>query len=111
MLDIRLYIAQRVSAMIMAPLVLVHLGVMIYAVAGGLDAAEILSRTRGSVLWGAVYALFVIAVAVHAAIGLRVVAFEWLSLRGRTLDAISIGAGLVLLVMGLRAVYAVVFAP
>ena len=33
---------------------------------GGLSAAEILERTRGSVGWAAFYALFVLAVAVHA---------------------------------------------
>lgn len=111
MLDFRLYLAQRLSAMVMAPLVLMHLGVMIYAVAGGVDAAEILSRTRGSVLWGTVYGLFVIAVSVHAAIGLRVVGYEWLRLRGRVLDALTGIAGFGLLGLGARAVYAVVMAP
>ena len=52
MLELRLYIAQRASAAIMAPLVLLHLGVIIYAIHGGLDAAEILARTRGSLFWG-----------------------------------------------------------
>jgi succinate dehydrogenase hydrophobic anchor subunit len=40
MLEIRLYLAQRISAAIMAPLVLLHLGLMIYAIQGGLDASE-----------------------------------------------------------------------
>ena len=71
MLELRLYLAQRISAAIIAPLVLIHLGMMIYAIQGGLDAAEILGRTRGSFWWAANYGLFVIAVAVHAAIGLR----------------------------------------
>lgn len=31
MLNVRLYLAQRISAMVMAPLVLGHLAVMIYA--------------------------------------------------------------------------------
>ena len=62
MLGIRLYLAQRLSAMVMAPLVLVHLAVMIYATQGGLDAAEILSRTQGSFFWGGLYGLFVLAV-------------------------------------------------
>ena len=39
--ELRLYILQRVSAAILAPLVLIHLGMMIYAIQGGLDAAEI----------------------------------------------------------------------
>ena len=47
MLDLKLYMAQRISAMIMGPLVLGHLAVMIYAIQGGLSSAEILSRTKG----------------------------------------------------------------
>ena len=50
MLNVRLYLAQRLSAMVMAPLVLGHLAVMIYAVRGGLSAEEVLSRTQGSIL-------------------------------------------------------------
>ena len=36
MLETRLYVAQRISAAILAPLVMIHLGVMIYAIQGGL---------------------------------------------------------------------------
>ena len=108
MLDVRLYLAQRITAMIMAPLVLGHLAVMIYAVQGGLDAGEILARTRGSVLWGAFYGLFVIAAAIHAAIGLRVVVHEYLQVTGTALSLFTGAAGLVLLIMGGRAVVAVV---
>ena len=38
MLDLRLYMAQRLSALVMAPLVIGHIAVMIYAVQGGLSA-------------------------------------------------------------------------
>ncbi len=111
MLELRLYAAQRISAAIMAPLVMLHLGVMIYAIQGGLDAAEILSRTRGSLFWGATYGLFVLAVAVHAAIGLRNILCEWL--RWNRLAAAAAGwitwGGL--LFAGLRAVRALVVMP
>jgi fumarate reductase subunit C len=103
-----LYLAQRISAAIMAPLVLVHLAVIVYAVQGGLDAQEILSRTRGSFLWGAFYGLFVVTVSVHAAIGLRTVCVEWLRLPGAMLNTIGWGAGAALLILGVRAVFAVV---
>ncbi len=108
MLDTRLYLLQRVSAMIMAPLVLLHLGVMIVAIQGGLDSAEILSRTRGSLFFGSVYGLFVMTLSIHAAIGLRVVMYEWLRIRGRALSAFSWLVFATLLMMGARAVYAVV---
>lgn len=107
MLGVRLYMAQRITALIMAPLVLGHLAVMIYAVQGGLSAAEILGRTQGSVLWGLFYGSFVLAVSVHGAIGLRVIAHEWAGLKGRALEAVMWGIGLGLFALGARAVWAV----
>lgn len=107
MLDLRLYLAQRISAMVMAPLVLGHVAVMIYAVQGGLSTAEILSRTQGSVWWLLYYGTFVAAVSVHAAIGLRVVAHEWLNVSGIRLSLLAWASGLVLLLLGGRAVIAV----
>ena len=108
MTEMRLYLMQRVSAMIMAPLVLLHLGMMIYAIQGGLDAAEILSRTRGSLFWGVVYGLFVLAVAIHASIGLRSIFREWLQLRGKALSLLCSAIFLLLLITGMRAVFALV---
>lgn len=108
MLGIRLYVLQRVSAMIMAPLVLAHLLVMIYAIQGGVSAEEILGRTHHSLFWGFVYGLFVLAVAGHAAIGVRVIAYEWLNIRGALLNLITVAFSLALLFLGGRAVYAVV---
>lgn len=107
MLDMRLYMAQRISAMVMAPLVLTHIGVMIYAIQGGLSAGEILSRTQGSVFWFLFYGLFVVAVSVHGAIGLRVILHEMTGLRGWGLWASTWGFGLIALLMGARAVSAV----
>jgi len=104
----RLYLLQRLSAMVMAPLVILHLGVMIVAIQGGLDSAEILSRTRGSLWWGSVYGLFVIAVSIHAPIGVRGVLFEWLRIRDGWLDFLSWMLFIVLFLMGARAVFAVI---
>jgi fumarate reductase subunit C len=100
--------AQRVSAMVLALCVLVHLVTLIYAIRGGLSAAEILARTQGSVAWGVFYAVFVIAVAVHAPIGLRAILNEWSALRGARLDIVVAIVAVVLLVLGMRAVWAVV---
>lgn len=108
MLDTRLYLLQRITAMILAPLVLLHLGVIIFAIQGGLDSAEILSRTRGSLFWGSVYGLFVVAVSIHAAIGLRVVMFEWLKIRGSVLAGVSWLLFAILMLTGLRALFAVI---
>ena len=110
MLNGTLYMAQRLTALLMAPLVIGHLAVMIYAVQGGLSVAEILDRTRGSVLWFGFYGLFVVAVSVHAAIGLSVVAHEMLGLRGTVLTAITGGLAAILFALGARALWAVTFA-
>jgi len=82
MLDLRLYMLQRLTALIMAPLVIGHITVMIYAVQGGLTVDEILARTQGSVAWFLFYGSFVVAVSIHGAIGLRVISFEWFGLTG-----------------------------
>ena len=103
----RLFLAQRVSAMVLAPLVLIHLGLIVYAIQGGLSAAEILGRTQGSSLWAAFYGAFVLAASVHAPIGLRNVLAEWTPLSRHAADAIAVGAGIALLALGLRAVWIV----
>ncbi|WP_299293708.1 succinate dehydrogenase [uncultured Tateyamaria sp.] len=110
MLSLRLYMLQRITALLMAPLVLGHLAVMIYAIQGGLSAAEILGRTQGSVAWFLFYGLFVVAVSVHGAIGLRTVLHEWGGLKGPLLEAAMWGLGLALFALGARAVWAVTFA-
>ena len=107
MLDIRLYIAQRISALVMVPLVIAHIVVMIVAIQGGLSAAEILSRTQGSVGWALFYGLFVVAVSIHAAIGVRVIAAEWAGLKDGALRGLAWGIFLASMFLGLRAVWAV----
>ena len=106
--EVWLFIAQRASAFVMAPLVIIHLITMIYAIQGGLSAQEILARTEGSTLWGAVYGLFVVAVAVHAPIGLRTIIREMTPWTGRTLDVAAILFGAVVIVLGARAVGALI---
>ena len=110
MLTLRLYMLQRITALLMAPLVVGHLAVMIYAIQGGLSAAEILGRTQGSVLWFLFYGLFVVAVSIHGAIGLRTVLHEWGGLKGKSLEAAMWIIGLGLLWLGARSVWAVTFA-
>jgi fumarate reductase subunit C len=107
-MNVRLYVWQRATAAVMAPLVVIHIAVIFYATRHGLSAADILSRTRGSVVWAAFYGLFVLAVAIHATIGVRNVLSEWTPLNERRVDACSVFFGLVLVVLGLRAVTAVV---
>ena len=102
-----LWIAQRASAAVLALCVTVHLVTIIYAVRGGLTAAEILGRTRGNTGWLVFYSVFVLAVAVHAPIGLRPVVTEWLGWRGRSRAWAALLFGGLLAWMGMRAVLAV----
>jgi fumarate reductase subunit C len=107
-MNVRLYVWQRATAALMAPLVFVHIAVIFYATHQGLTAAEILSRTQGSIGWAAFYGLFVAAAAIHASIGLRNVLTEWSPLQDRGAGRFAIVFGLLLLLLGLRAVAAVV---
>ena len=107
-MNVNLYVWQRLTAAVMAPLVLVHLAVIFYATHKGLSAADVLARTRGSVVWFAFYSLFVAAVAVHASIGLRTILAEWSPLGARFRQFIVIVFGLSLAALGFRAVAAVV---
>ncbi len=105
--ETRLWIAQRASAAVLALCVIVHLATLIYAVHGGLSAAEILERTRGSAAWLGFYLLFVVAAAIHAPIGVRTVLREMTSWRGRSLDLAAVLFGLLLAMLGARAALAV----
>ena len=75
--------------------------------------AASVARTRGSVLWGTYYVAFVAAAAIHGAIGVRTVLREWgpamLARNPRALDVLMWSFGFGLLLLGLRAVVAVVF--
>jgi fumarate reductase subunit C len=107
-MNVRLYVWQRATAAIMAPLVVVHIALIFYATRQGLSAADILTRTQGSIGWAAFYSLFVLAVSIHASIGVRNILSEWTPLEERRTDACAIFFGLLLALLGLRAVAAVV---
>jgi fumarate reductase subunit C len=93
--------------MVLAVCVLAHLALIVYATRQGLTAPALLARTRGNAGLAAFYGVFVVACAIHAPIGLRTVAAEWLRWRGRAADAAWIAVALAILAAGARAVYAV----
>lgn len=106
--EARRWYVQRISAMLLALCVAVHLVGMILAVRGGLSAAEILARTQGSVAWALFYGVFVLACALHVPPGLVNIAREWWHWPAARALWFGRLAGLVILVAGWRAVYAVV---
>lgn len=103
----RLYLLQRGTALILAPLVLVHLVLIVFAVRNGLSAEEILARTRGSIGWAGFYGLFVATAAIHGGIGLRTILIEWTGLKAKAASGVAGPAIVLLLVLGLYAVRAV----
>jgi fumarate reductase subunit C len=103
-----LWVAQRASAGVLTLCVFVHLATIIYAVQAGLSGEAILGRTRGNLGWAAFYTVFVLAVAVHAPIGLRTVLAEWFGWRGRSRDFALIALAVMLAGMGLQAVSGVI---
>lgn len=105
--EVLLWGAQRISAMVLALCVAVHLLTMIYAVRSGLSAAEILGRTQGNSGWFMFYTVFVLAVAIHAPIGLRTIIGETTNVRGRGVDVFVAVIGLALAGWGMRAVIGV----
>ena len=102
--DTRRWLIQRVSAMVLAVAVIVHLGVIIMATQNGLSAAEIVGRVQGNVGWMVFYIIFVVAAALHAPIGLRTVIREATGMQGRWPGFISGTIGVLMLIMGLQAV-------
>jgi len=103
----KLWYAQRISAMVLALCVLVHLVTILYAMRGGLSATEILARTRGNNAFALFYVVFVLSVVVHAPIGLARIAEEWLNWRGRSLHVTLAAVAILLGATGLRAVWGV----
>jgi fumarate reductase subunit C len=102
-LEVRLWLAQRLSAVVLAACVVLHLATIIYAVRGGLSAGEILARTRGNVTWLSFYAVFAAAVAIHGSIGLRTIVAETMRWRGRRFDALALAFAVLVFAAGLRA--------
>jgi len=98
------FVLQRASAAVLAICVVVHLATIIYAVRHQLTAAAIVARMHARAFWPAFYTIFVVAVAIHAPLGLRAIADEWLGLRGRRADVVVASIALVLLGGGLYAV-------
>jgi fumarate reductase subunit C len=107
MIDARLYLLQRLTAIAMLPLITTHLILMIFAINGGLTAEEILGRTQGSIGWALFYGSFVLFAAIHGAIGFRTILYEWFIPNTRVCSIASIALLIALIGLGLRAVYAV----
>jgi succinate dehydrogenase subunit C len=108
--EARLWYWQRVSAMVLAICVVVHIATIVYAVRGGLTAAEILARTRGSFAFAAFYVVFLGACAVHVPIGLAAILEEWFRLPRGAARVVAGAFAALMLGFGVAAIEGVVFA-
>lgn len=102
--ETKLWLWQRISAAVLGLCVVVHLGTIVYAVQGGLSADEIIARVSGNVVWALFYSVFVIAIAVHAPIGVRTILKEVTPLGARATHMIMAVFCLIILSMGFRAI-------
>ena len=103
--EAHLWLAQRVSAMVLALCIIIHLVTIIGAVQGGLSAAEIIDRVAGSGGWSAFYAVFVAAIVVHAPLGLRAILSEMTKLSRARVDLLCFIAATLIAVLGFRVVW------
>jgi len=103
-IETKLWVWQRASAAVLGLCVIVHLILIIIAVQGGLSASEIISRVSGNVAWLMFYSVFVIAVAVHAPIGVRTILNEMTGLKTSQTYLVMAVLCLVILSMGFRTV-------
>lgn len=81
-----LFVAQRLTGALLAALLLVHLGTIIFAVQGELTVAEIVGRVQGNTFWIIFYGVFIAAAIVHSMIGLRNVLTEMSNIHRRIID-------------------------
>ncbi len=102
--EVLLWLAQRATAGVLAIAVTAHIATIIYAVRGGLSAAEIIERLQGNVGWLVFYVIFVAAAAVHAPLGVRTILAEMTPLRDPWLGVLVAVFGVILAILGWRAV-------
>lgn len=101
-----LWLVQRISAMVLAISVSVHLVTIIIAVQGGLSAAEIVSRAGGSLGWAVFYGVFIVAAGLHAPIGLRTILREMTPISPGFANGIMLAFGMVIIGFGFRTIFA-----
>ena len=103
-IETKLWVWQRASAAVLGLCVIVHLILIIIAVQGGLSASEIISRVSGNIAWLMFYSVFVIAVAIHAPIGVRTILNEMTGLKTLQAHLVMALLCLIILSMGFRTV-------
>lgn len=109
-LQAKLWYCQRISAMVLALCVAIHLCIIYYAIQGGLSANEILARTRGNWAFALFYEIFVLACFVHAPIGLANILRE--NVRSDALNRLlPLLLAALILILGTMAVIGVVWGP
>ena len=102
-----LFVAQRLTGALLAALLLVHLGTIIFAVQGELTVAEIVGRVRGNTYWIIFYGVFIVAAIVHSMIGLRNVLTEMSNIHRRIIDSAVLLYVILSIFLGFEALQAI----
>ena len=100
-----LWLAQRLSAVVLILGAVVHVATNVYAVRGGLGAAEVIARIQGNGAWLTFYLLFALAAAVHVPLGMRTVLVEMTPLRTCTGNIVAIALAIAFVWLGWRAAF------
>ncbi|MCG8623841.1 MAG: succinate dehydrogenase [Proteobacteria bacterium] len=101
-----LYALQRLTAILMLPMVVAHLATILYASSTGLTAEAILARTQSSPWIAVFYASFVVAASIHAPLGIRMILIEWGRASRRLAGGVAVLLCIVFLSLGMRGVFA-----
>lgn len=101
-----LYALQRLTAIVMLPMVVAHLATILYASHIGLTAEAILARTQSSPWIALFYTSFVIAAAIHAPLGIRMILIEWGRTSRKLASWVALALCIVFLSLGMRGVFA-----
>lgn len=101
----KIWLLQRLSAVILAICSITHLIIIINAVKGGLTAAEIIDRVGASTEWFIFYSTFIIAASIHAPIGIRTVLRESTNASNIKITVIIYSFGLLLVGLGMWSIW------
>ena len=96
------WLAQRLSAVVLAICSIVHIGGIIVAVQHGLTTVEITNRVGANIGWFLFYSIFIISAAIHAPLGLRNILSEMTEISNEIVNIFSLVFCLIILLLGLK---------
>ena len=103
-LESYLWVAQRLTAALLIVGAVIHMATNVYAVRGGLSAAEVVDRIHGNQVWLVFYLAFATTAAIHGPLGLRTILLEMTPIKACRINVAMGGFAVIVLWLGWRAV-------